>query len=135
MKRGFESFGIFVDYAIVAIIELCVMENLTLSPSALHSKKERKNEAVKGGGGRQLPARSPSQNPRTLCKSSASNFATHPSAPRSITTLIHLCTNLNRIQGLWVLDKFVVVRELSLRQEVVERLGNVAVSIVGQGIY
>lgn len=51
MKRGFESFGIFVDYAIVAIIELCVMENLTLSPSALRSKKKKEKKGSREGRG------------------------------------------------------------------------------------
>lgn len=77
---GFEGFGVFVDYAIVAIVELCVMENLVV-PLVLSIAI--KVEGVRGRGqARYVPAHNPSQSPRRPYKSCASNFATsRPSAP------------------------------------------------------
>lgn len=73
-QRGFEGFGVFVDYAVVAIVELCVMEDLALSLSALRSEMLSRG----GRGGGHVPAHSPSQSPQPPCKSFASDFATHP---------------------------------------------------------
>lgn len=41
MKRGFEGFGVFVDYAVVAIVEFRVMKDLTLPLSVFQSRGGR----------------------------------------------------------------------------------------------
>lgn len=121
---GLEGFGVFVDYAVVAIVEFCVMENLAvvLLFSAL---------LLRGGGrdehGTHLRTILHKVRDRRVSPA-LQILLPHLSAPTLRFFLLLLPTNLNGIQRLRVLDEFIVVCKLSLRQQVVERLGNVAVA-------
>lgn len=104
------------------------MKDLTLPLSVFQSRGEGREE-----GGTYL--RTVLHEVRERRISPPLQILLHTRQHRAFSRLCSIRTHLDRIQRLWVLDELVVVRELPLWQEVVERFGNVAVSVEVSRIY